>query len=42
MLHEHRPAFGVTHVVLLVTVPWPERAEIQMPCIEGNWSTYEL
>lgn len=42
LLREHRPEFGVSHVGLLVTVPWPERDEIQRECVEGNWSTYDL
>lgn len=42
LLREHRPVFGISHVGLLVTVPWPEREAIQRECLEGNWSTYEL
>src|SRR5436305_827887 len=25
LLREHRPIFGISHVGLLVTVPWPQR-----------------
>jgi len=42
LLREHRPVFGVSHVGLLVTVPWPEREELQRECAERNWSTSEL
>jgi hypothetical protein len=42
LLREHRPVFGTAHVGLLVTVPWPEREEIQRKCVEGNWSMTEL
>jgi hypothetical protein len=42
LLREHRPVFGVTHIGLLVSVPWPQRAELQSECITGGWSTYEL
>jgi hypothetical protein len=42
LLREHRTILGVSHVYLLVTVPWPEREEIQRECIEGKWSTAEL
>src|SRR5262245_56865145 len=39
---EHRPVFGVSHVGVLVTAPWPVRAEFQRLCIESNWSKGEL
>ncbi|MFO0881820.1 MAG: hypothetical protein U0840_31425 [Gemmataceae bacterium] len=42
LLREHRPVFGVTHVALLVSVPWSQREELQRECVEGNWSTQEL
>jgi hypothetical protein len=42
LLREHRPVFGVSHVGVLVTAPWPARAEFQRLCIEQNWSKAEL
>jgi hypothetical protein len=42
LIRDHRPVFGVSHVGLLVTVPWPQRERIQKECVEGNWSTAEL
>lgn len=42
LLRAHSPVFGISHVGLLVTVPWPEREAPQRACVEGNWSTYEL
>src|SRR5262245_44831039 len=38
LLREHRPVFGVSHVAVLVTAPWPVRGEFQRLCIEHNWS----
>ena len=42
LLREHRPVFGTSHVGVLVTAPWPARAEFQRLCIEQNWSKAEL
>jgi hypothetical protein len=42
LLREHRPVFGVSHIGVLVTAPWPVRGEFQRLCIEQNWSKAEL
>jgi len=42
LLKHHRPVFGVTHIEQLVTVPEPEREELQHLCIEKNLSVRQL
>jgi hypothetical protein len=42
LLRKHRPVFGVSHVGILVTAPWPQRAELQQLCAAKNWSKAEL
>jgi hypothetical protein len=42
LLRKHRPRFGITHIATLVSVPWPERAELQNRCIKQNWSHLDL
>jgi hypothetical protein len=42
LLREHKPSFGTAHIGLLVTVPWPEREQLQRKCIENNWNTSTL
>lgn len=42
LLREHRPLFGIAHIGIMVTAPWPERTDLQRQCIEENWSKSEL
>jgi hypothetical protein len=42
-LRRHRPRFGVTAIMLLVTVPSrAERSRIEKACIETGWSARQL
>lgn len=38
----HRPAFGISHVGILITIPVRQREGLQRKCIEQNWSTNAL
>ncbi|OAI45544.1 hypothetical protein AYO44_12835 [Planctomycetaceae bacterium SCGC AG-212-F19] len=43
LLREHRPQFGMSHVLLLVTVEQKaQRRRLQARCIRENWSYREL
>src|SRR5689334_12776391 len=39
---KHRPVFGVTHVEILLAIPWLERDTFQRKCIRKNWSRRRL
>ena len=36
LLREHRLVFGLSHVGVPVTVPWPQRGQIQRLCVETS------
>jgi hypothetical protein len=42
LIRGYRPHFGISHVGILLTVPWPERAELQKQCMAEYWSKSEL
>jgi hypothetical protein len=42
LLRAHRPEFGITHVGIMVTAPWPHRADLQRRCITESWSKSQL
>lgn len=39
---EHRPAFGTSHVGILIAVPPSKRLKLQTRCIKKNWSVRQL
>lgn len=41
-IRRHRPAFGISHIGIMITIPATQRDCLQRDCIEKNWSTNDL